>query len=177
MNENRKEPDARELVARLASDEEREDAARRLLACGPSAREAVLEGLRHGHWQVRRWCALWFDRHADAEALRALVPLLRDPKSKVRLFALHSLACEHCRGGEHPIDVVPLLIERIRQDESIRVRRHAVMMLAFQHNHPDLEGFFRQLLDTETDPKLHKHAGFGLLLARQKAGGPPPGQR
>ena len=70
-------------------------------------------------------------------------------------------------GGENPIDVVPLLIERIRLDESIRVRRHAVAMLASQHAHPDLEGFFQELLDTETDAKLHKHAGIGLMMCRR----------
>ncbi len=159
-------PDFRELVARLASDEERWGAWARLLEAGFPAREAVREGLQHGSWQVRRWCAIWLDHHADLESLHALVPLLRDPKSKVRLFALHSLACERCKAGENPIDVVPLLIERIRYDESIRVRRHAVAMLASQHAHPDLEGFFQELLDTETDAKLHKHAGLGLMMCR-----------
>jgi hypothetical protein len=103
------------------------------------------------------------------------VPLLRDPKSQVRMFALHSLSCDRCKLDENPIDVVPLLIERIQQDESIRVRRHAVTMLGFQHAHPDLEGFFQHLLDTETDKKLHKHAGFGLMKCREAAGKPPFG--
>jgi HEAT repeat protein len=159
-------PDLRALVARLASDEERWTAWARLMEAGLSAREAVREGLGHANWQVRRWCAIWLDHYADPESLHALIPLLRDPKSKVRLFAVHSIACERCKTGENPIDVVPLLIERIRHDESIRVRRHAVAMLASQHAHPDLEGFFQELLDTETDAKLHKHAGLGLMMCR-----------
>jgi HEAT repeat protein len=167
MTETQSNADPRELVA-LLSSHRRNEALSALVALGPAARNAVLEGLVHANWEVRRWCALWFDRHADGESLRALVPLLRDPKSKVRLFAVHSLGCEHCKPGENPVDVVPLLIERIREDESIRVRRHAVAMLAYQHAHPHLEGFFQQLLDTETDPKLHKHAGIGLVLCRQK---------
>ena len=167
-----KHPDPHALVARLASDSDRRQARRDLLELGVAARDAVREGLSHGHWQVRRWCAIWLDHYADTESLHALVPLLYDPKSSVRLFAVHSLACENCKAGENPIDVVPLLMERIREDESIRVRRHAVMMLAFQHAHPDLEGFFQDLLDTETDRKLHKHAGFGLVRCRLKAGKP-----
>ncbi len=167
MTETHANADARELVALLASDR-RNEAWSALVELGPAARDAVLEGLAHAHWEVRRWCALWFDRHADTESLHALVPLLRDPKSKVRLFAVHSLACDQCKPGANPVDVVPLLIERIRDDESIRVRRHAVAMLAFQHAHPHLEGFFQQLLDTETDAKLRKHAGFGVVLCRQK---------
>lgn len=176
MTENHTDPDPRQLVARLASDSERDEAWHALLAAGPAAQEAVREGLGHGNWQVRRWCAIWLDHHADPASLQALIPLLRDPKSKVRLFAVHSIACDQCKTGENPIDVVPLLIERIHQDGSIRVRRHAVLMLAMQHAHPDLEGFFQELLDTETDPKLHQHAGFGLMRSREKAGRPPFGE-
>ena len=163
-------PETHELVAQLASKQERAGAWKRLLEIGAPGRDAVLEGLTHANWEVRRWCALWLDHFADSESLDALIPLLRDPKSKVRMFALHSLTCDRCKAGENPIDAVPLLMERIQQDESIRVRRHAVMMLAFQHAHPDLEGFFQALLDTERDAKLHKFAGFGLLLCRESRG-------
>ena len=165
------------LVEQLAASDRRDDAWKRLNELGPAARSAVFEGLGHGNWEVRRWCAIWFDRNPDPEALEAMKPLLRDPKSQVRMFALHTLACDRCKAGESPIDAVPLLMERIRDDESIRVRRHAVMMLAFQHAHPDLEAFFQELLDTETDAKLHKFAGFGLVLCREKAGKPIFGDR
>jgi HEAT repeat protein len=168
--------DPQELVARLGIKSERDAAWRQLLKIGLPARDAVLEGLRHANWEIRRWCAIWLDHYADAESLHALVPLLHDPKSKVRMFALHSLACDRCKDGENPIDVVPLLIERIQQDESIRVRRHAVTMLGFQHAHPDLEGFFQELLDTETDAKLHMHAGFGLVRCREAAEKDPLGR-
>lgn len=174
MSETRRS-EAEDLVQQLASKEQRPKAWKELLDLGLPARDAVREGLRHGHWEVRRWCALWLDQYADTESLHALIPLLRDPKSQVRMFALHALTCDRCKAGENPIDVVPLLIERIREDESIRVRRHAVMMLGFQHAHPDLEGFFQDLLDTETDAKLHKHAGFGLIRCREAAGKPPFG--
>jgi hypothetical protein len=108
------EQDPRVLVAALARARGHADIWNRLVAIGPDAREAVREGLNHGHWQVRRWCALWLDHYADAESLRALVPLLRDPKCQVRLFVVHSLACDRCKDGDNPVDVVPLLIERIR---------------------------------------------------------------
>jgi hypothetical protein len=42
-----------------------------------------------------------------------------------------TFACDHCTPGVTcPVDVVPLLIERIERDESIRVRRMATIMLA-----------------------------------------------
>jgi HEAT repeat protein len=177
MQESTKTPDFAAWVQQLGGPAEARNAAfQKLVEAGVPARDAVLEGLGHAHWEVRRWCAIWLDRHADAESLAALVPLLRDPKSQVRMFALHSLACDRCKADENAIDVVPLLIERIQQDESIRVRRHAVTMLAFQHAHPDLEGFFQQLLDTETDRKLHKHAGFGVMRCREAAGKAPFGE-
>lgn len=177
MERDASTPSHQDLVQQLGGPSERRNVAyRALLEAGPAARDAVREGLGHANWQVRRWCAIWLDHYADPESLAALVPLLRDPKSQVRIFALHSLACDRCKEGENPIDVVPLLIERIQQDESIRVRRHAVTMLAFQHAHPDLEGFFQNLLDTETDAKLHKHAGFGVMRCREAAGKPPFGE-
>ena len=160
--------DPYEIVERLADETLRCDLVYlQLVACGPRALDAVRAGLRHEHWQVRRWCAIWFDRFAAPEALYELIPLLRDPRSKVRLFAVHSLACDRCKTGGNPIDVIPLLIERIRYDDSIRVRRHATMMLGIEHAHRDLIGFFQELFDSETDPKLHKHAGIGLFLSRK----------
>ena len=74
---------------------------------------ALKEGLKHAHWEVRRWSAILLDHHADDEALRALIPLLHDPKSRVRLWAVHSISCDRCKVGENPIDVVPLLIEKL----------------------------------------------------------------
>ena len=166
MNATQREPTAEELVAQLGNHELREDAYKALVALGESARSAVVAGLKHGQWEVRRWCALFLDHFADPAALQALKPLLHDPKSSVRLFAVHSLACDQCKPGENPVDVVPLLIERIQEDESIRVRRHAVLMLAHQHAYAELEGFFQELVDTESDRKLHKHAGIGLVFSR-----------
>ena len=161
--------DPYELLEMLRDDDVRWQAAEALRALGPAALPAVREGLGHANWQVRRACAIWFDHNGSPESLPLLIPLLHDPKSKVRLFAIHSLACDQCKEGENPVDAVQLLMERIREDESIRVRRHATSMLAWQHAHPDLEGFFQDLVETETDRKLHKWAAIGVYLCRKKA--------
>jgi hypothetical protein len=50
------------------------------------------------------------------------------------------------------------------------------MLLGLEYAHPHLEGFFLQLLDRETDRKLHRNAGIGLLrcrLAGESAGVQP----
>ena len=103
------------------------------------------------------------DHHADDEALRGLIPLLHDPKSRVRLWAVHSISCDRCKVGENPIDVVPLLIERIEGDESIRVRRMATAMLATECT-LDARALetFQRIISEEDDRKLKLHAQRGI---------------
>jgi len=151
-----------DLVAALGRSETRFPAYQALVALGHDALLAIRQGLGHANWQVRKWCAMILDQTADAESLAALVPLLRDPKADVRLWAVHSLACDHCKDDVTcPVDAVPHLIERIRHDESIRVRRMAAIMLgtdfADARAVPILEG----LLD-DGDQKLREHARRGL---------------
>ena len=33
------------------------------------------------------------------------------------MWAVHSLSCERCKDGQNPIDALPLLFERIEDDE------------------------------------------------------------
>ena len=94
-------------------------------------------------------------------------PTAPRPKSKVRLFAVHSISCEHCKGGTKPIDVVPLLIERIEDDDSIRVRRMAAASLAYGTPDPRAVAVFHGLLKAESDRKLRLHASLGLHRCRE----------
>ena len=157
-----------QLVDSFVRSDTRFSAYTALVELGEAALPALREGLKHGNWQVRRWSAICLDQVADAEALADLVPLLRDPKSKVRLWAVHSLACDHCKDGVVcPVDVVPLLIERIEMDGSIRVRRMATIVLATEHTDPRAAPVFRRLLHVEEDRKLLLHAGAGLRRLHQ----------
>jgi len=151
-----------ELVAALADSATRFPAYQSLVALGERSLPAIRTGLRHGNWQVRKWSAMILDQVADAESLAALIPLLRDPKADVRLWAVHSLACEHCKDDVAcPVDAVPHLIERIQLDESIRVRRMATIMLGTDYTDPRAVPVFKTLLE-ETDAKLQGHAQRGL---------------
>lgn len=155
---NRRGGDPSTLVDALAVAETRFPAYQALVDLGEKALPAVRQGLGHGNWRVRKWSAMVLDRVADAESLAALVPLLRDPKSDVRLWAVHSLACDHCKDDVAcPVDVVPHLIERIEVDESIRVRRMATIMLGTDY--PDARALpvLKRLL-SEPDAKLRRHA-------------------
>lgn len=136
----------------------------KLLGIGAAALPFIHEGLKHENWQVRRWCAMILDRMANAESLRRLVPLLDDPHRLVRLWAVHSIACDQCKGGNNPLDVEPLLIQRMRSDRSVRVRRMAAAMLANHHYGSRALRAFRKLLEEpeEIDDKVRLHAELGL---------------
>jgi len=134
-----------------------------LIGMGADALPAIRLGLRHPEWQVRRWAAMALDQLADEDALADLVPLLGDPHPKVRLWAVHSIACEHCKEGVVcPVDVVPLLIERVREDPSVRVRRMAVIMLGSELRDTRARPVLEELLHGATDAKLRRHAEEAL---------------
>src|SRR5262245_24191942 len=113
------------------------------------AHEELLAGLRDGRWEVRRACAFGLMHCAEPADLPLLAALLHDPKAKVRHAVVTAIALAHGPGRES--EVAALLVERALTDESLRVRRHAVSMLAWQLAHPDLEGFFAELAATESD--------------------------
>jgi len=157
-----------DLVESFAHGEGRFDTYTSLVARGTAALPAIRRGLKHDNWQVRRWCAICLDRVADSDALGDLVPLLRDAKAQVRLWAVHSLACDHCKDDVTcPVDVVPLLIERAEEDESLRVRRMAVIMLGTEHMDQRAVPVFERILGEEEDRKMLLHAEEGLLRLRQ----------
>lgn len=168
MSDSEPSVQAAQLVGQLATASDRLKILEQLEALGAGALPAVRDGLRHGHWQVRRWCAIYLDHHADVPSLHSLVPLMRDPKSKVRLWAVHSLSCDRCKQDQNPIDTVPLLIERIETDDSIRVRRLATAMLAYLPA-PDARAVpvLQTLLRDEQDRKLRLHATLGLMRCRE----------
>jgi HEAT repeat protein len=152
-----------ELVAEFAKGQNRMPAFLALYSRGKEVVPAIRRGLAHSDWNIRRWCASLADNFADAELFQALVPLLDDPKAEVRVWAVHSLSCETCKDGPNPVDAVPLLLDRIESDVSMKVRRQAASMLA-HHRSPDVRVLpvFKRLLAEESDRKLRLHAEQGI---------------
>jgi HEAT repeat protein len=155
-------PNFTDYVEQLAGKDERWAAWRVLNEAGQAALPAVREGLSHPNWHVRQVCAMLLDHHWDAESLQRLVLTLDDPKRKVRRAAVHSLGCDRCKGGENPIDAVPLLEKRLREDKSITVRRMAALTLAIQQPNRRIARILRRALRDEADAKLQKFAKWGL---------------
>lgn len=151
-----------ELVERLADKKTRWPAYFALMEAGPAALEATIDGLSHEDWQVRRWCAVWMDHNADERALKRLILTLEDPKAKVRRWAVHSIACEPCKEGEHPLDAVPLLAKRLREDKSIKVRRTAALSLLQWATEKRVRRLLKGILENEDDPKIRRYATWGL---------------
>jgi HEAT repeat protein len=150
------------LVARFADSALRVETLSRLQQLGDAALPAVREGLKHPDWHVRHWCAIYLDRGADPATLGDLVPLLTDPEPKVRLWAIHSISCEHCKEYGCPIDVVPLLIDRAERDPVVRVRKMAICMLASLPRDPRISATFERALARESNAKIRLHAELGL---------------
>jgi HEAT repeat protein len=152
-----------ELVAEFANGQNRMPAFLALYSRGAEVLPAVRQGLQHANWHIRHWSAILADNFADDETLRALTPLLHDPRAEVRVWAVHSLACERCKNGPNPVDAIPLLLERIERDPNIKVRRQAVAMLAY-HRSPDprVLPILKKIVSEEADQKLRRHAEQGL---------------
>jgi HEAT repeat protein len=131
-----------------------------------SQRENVYAGLGDGRWEVRR-ASLWsLLREPRADDFERIVPLLRDPRAGVRAAATAALALAHV---ERRDEVVPLIVERALADESLRVRRQAVSLLAWRLAHPHLEGFFASLAESDSDAKIASYARAGLRHCREGA--------
>ena len=161
------ELDPPSLVSSFAIAATRVETFFRLQALGDAALPAVREGLKNPDWHVRHWCAIYLDRGGTAEVLPDLIPLVRDPEPQVRLWALHSLACEHCKEGECQLDVVPLLVDRLEHDSHVRVRKMAAAMLFTTALDARVPAVLEAALARETDRKLRLHVERALTRYRR----------
>jgi len=133
-----------------------------LNAMGDDAVPAVMAGLSHPDWRVRRGCALFADRNPHPALLERLKLTLHDPKARVRMIAVHSMSCEHCKPGGNPVDAIPLIIDRLKNDRAIRVRRMAAAGLIAFADEPRAARALRKALAVETDERLRRMAKWGL---------------
>lgn len=164
-----------QLVELLASREfaRSQAAAEVLFNRGASALNALVEGLSHRDWRVRKSCAALMDHLGDDRCVEPLRRALSDPIEGVRRLAIHALGCQACKVAPLAVDIVDLLVERALADSSIRVRRVAVHMLGLQPYDARAVEALETMLKRETDPGLLSRAAFALREHQAKAFSPP----
>lgn len=86
--------------------------------------------LHHPDAFVRRGVLGYLDHYANDKSMAVFAQALGDPVDFVRNIALHSLACEACKTDELcPTDVVPGLLDVMRNDPSPELRMKAIPLL------------------------------------------------
>jgi hypothetical protein len=151
-------------VAELGIKHRADAAARMLMAAGMDATPAVRRGLLHADAQVRARCCGILDHFMDDEAIPALLKNLDDPDSKVRLMAMHALACDRCKEGAcRPAenDVVEAAMRLLTDDPDRHVRTQAAHALGRAvHRRADAKEALVLAHETDADPLVRKVAGW-----------------
>ena len=123
---------AADLVALLADPHRAFRARTRLLALGPEATEAARDGLAHPDDRVREHCCKILDHLMDADSIPLLIDALSDPCARVRIAAVHALACDRCKTDTcrpAPEAVLPTAINTLADDPSALVRAYAAELV------------------------------------------------
>ena len=162
-------------VAALAEQATRAAAYESLDRAGPEAVEAIVAGLSRPDPVVRKFCAALLDHNADARSVGALVSALHDPDSGVRRLAVHAVGCQRCKRMALEIDVVALLIDKLKHDSNLKVRQVTAHMLG---NHgiadPRAIAALTHVLAIESNAKLRSNASWSLAQHRAKEAQPSP---
>jgi HEAT repeat protein len=157
------EPGA-ELIEELAVPHRAGRAYWRLMALGRMAVPAARAGLTHESADVRFHCARYFDHFLMPDILGDLMLRLDDPDPRVRLTALHTLACDRCKddmcvpSGGALLDKAMTIVSA---DTDAHVRAHAIELLgrAAHENAAALDALQAAHRD-DPSPAVRKKAGW-----------------
>jgi len=143
-------------VEKLLSFQTSQAASEAIVAAGGEGLNAVKEGMRDSNWRLRMVCTEFLDHFADKTCVDALLMALKDGKQDVRRRAFHSIACQTCKKEPLGLDLVPILLDAISNDRSLKVRRRAAGSLGMQK--PDRRAVepVRAFLAEATDQKLKR---------------------
>ncbi|MDQ4021095.1 MAG: HEAT repeat domain-containing protein [Actinomycetota bacterium] len=120
------------LVAEMAIPHRRTDAYWQLLALGPVVVPVLHDGVSHSDAAVREGCVKLLDHFLTEETIPAIIAALDDEHPRVRLAAVHSLACDRCKKDAccpNDPDVLPLAIRLVTSDPDKHVRAMAGALL------------------------------------------------
>lgn len=154
--------DYRRYIPLLATKDGWQTAYSMLDNAGKLAMDAILEGLEHQNWRIRKWCTALLDHNADQRCIEPLICRLTDSYADVRRHAVHSIGCQSCKDESLCMDIIALLIERAMNDTSILVKRSAVHMLGNQPYDIRASEALEFIIEKEKDRKLLFNARWSL---------------
>ncbi|WP_151476317.1 HEAT repeat domain-containing protein [Streptomyces albicerus] len=170
------------LVHALGSEPRRPAAFRELLRLGSDAVPAIRRGLAHPQDLVREQCCKLLDHLLVTEALGDLIAMLDDPSPRVRVAAIHALACDRCKSDSCRPDqavVLPRGIRLLSQDPDAHVRNFAAELVGLSvHTHEEAADALVRARDNDPSPAVRKKAGWyapGGSIHRRTA--PRPARR
>ena len=135
-----------------------------LVLSGAPALPAVREGLRHPDGEVRDYCTKALDHLVDRDTYPLLVAMLDDPDHRVRVDALHALACDRCKNdGCRPAkeDLLDGAVRLLRADPHKHVRAMAVEVVGrWVHTDSLASRVLIDSRDNDPEPSVRKKAGW-----------------
>jgi hypothetical protein len=153
-----------ELVEQLAIPHRARRLYWHIVRGGSSALPAVRRGLAHENPDVRYYCYKALDRLVDDDAFPELIRLLDDVDQRVRLDALHALACDHCKENScRPAksDVLAPAMRLLREDQSKHVRAMAAEVVGrWVHADASAAAALTEASRADPDPSVRKKAGW-----------------
>lgn len=155
---------AADLVTLLADPHRAFLAYTRLLTLGPEATEAVRDGLAQPDARVREYCCKILDHQMDADSIPALIGALADPCARVRIAAVHALACDRCKTDTcRPTAevVLPQAIVLLAGDPSATVRAYAAELVGrWVHSQPAAREAITRAVGADPSPAVRKKASW-----------------
>jgi hypothetical protein len=151
-----------------------------LVLSGAAALPAIRAGLRHASADVRLYCTKALDRLVDPDSFAELVEMLCDSDARVRLDALHALACDRCKAMDRrppTDDSLPAAIRLLRSDSDRHVRAMAAEVVGrFVHTDSLAADALVESREGDPDPAVRKKAGWyapgGTIYRRTRPAAP-----
>jgi HEAT repeat protein len=135
-----------------------------LLLSGQRALPAIRDGLGDANADVRMYCTKALDHLVDEESWGELVALLDDADERVRVEALHALACDRCKVNTCRPDketVLPRAVRLLRDDPSKHVRARAAGLVGrWVHVDHTAATALVAARDLDPEPSVRKKAGW-----------------
>jgi HEAT repeat protein len=153
-----------DCVALLADEHRAVHVFKRLVAAGADALPALRRGLRSPDPRVRAKCCQVLDHLAEQASFALLASMLADPHPRVRIDALHALACDRCKsdacrpGAE---DVLPQAIALLRDDPNKYVRAMAAELVGrWVHLDEQAKQALLAARNSDCEASVRKKAGW-----------------